>query len=553
MAGIRKRKGEILVKLANTDELIPLALYIRVSSIGQDVENSVDAQLKHLKEWAKENGYVIVRIFIDEAKSGRSGNRPNFQEMIREAEEPDCPFEAVAVYKFSRFYRNFDESSYYKFLLKKKGIPVISINESMEDTAAGRLSEGMLELVYQFQSENTGEEVHRGTHNLAERGFFLGARAPHGMMKVQVEDGRKMRNRLAPDPETAPYIRRIFDLALEEKTEKQVTKAANKEGIPNPSGRPWKAQRIHDVLTNVHYATAIGWAMRTDEPTITWGAHEGIVTKDEYQKVEELLESRAPEVSNPRNEGSEHPFSGMMKCMNCKSPYTYAPAAMNGKRYLYVVCQNRKENGKEACDSPWIPAPEFEARALAAITEDVATRENIKSAIEELRAESGEEYDRATRKLEENDKRRRDVEARRDRMYAAYESGSMELERYTERNRELREMHEAIVAERRQILESSGSRTIILDNPEAVLERMDKISQHLRENEPVRCRSWLKRFIRRIWIEYGQGVVEYTIPLPSEAEFSSSTRREFALSGDFRPTARGAPLPCVNPNTCFRK
>ena len=328
MAGIRKRKGEILVKLANTDELIPLALYIRVSSIGQDVENSVDAQLKHLKEWAKENGYVIVRIFIDEAKSGRSGNRPNFQEMIREAEEPDCPFEAVAVYKFSRFYRNFDESSYYKFLLKKKGIPVISINESMEDTAAGRLSEGMLELVYQFQSENTGEEVHRGTHNLAERGFFLGARAPHGMMKVQVEDGRKMRNRLAPDPETAPYIRRIFDLALEEKTEKQVTKAANKEGIPNPSGRPWKAQRIHDVLTNVHYATAIGWAMRTDEPTITWGAHEGIVTKDEYQKVEELLESRAPEVSNPRNEGSEHPFSGMMKCMNCKSPYTYAPAAM---------------------------------------------------------------------------------------------------------------------------------------------------------------------------------------------------------------------------------
>ena len=145
------------------------------------------------------------------------------------------------------------------------------------------------------------------------------------------------------------------------------------------------------------------------------------------------------------------------------------------------------------------------------------------------------------------------MEARRDRMYAAYESGSMELERYTERNRELREMHEAIVAERRQILESSGSRTIILDNPEAVLERMDKISQHLRENEPVRCRSWLKRFIRRIWIEYGQGVVEYTIPLPSEAEFSSSTRREFALSGDFRPTARGAPLPCVNPNTCFRK
>ena len=84
MAGIRKRKGEILVKLANTGELIPVALYIRVSSIGQDVENSVDSQLQLLKQWATENGYVIVKIFIDEAKSGRSGNRPNFQELIRE-------------------------------------------------------------------------------------------------------------------------------------------------------------------------------------------------------------------------------------------------------------------------------------------------------------------------------------------------------------------------------------------------------------------------------------------------------------------------------------
>ena len=157
MAGIRKRKGEILVKLANTDGLIPVALYIRVSSAGQDVENSVDAQLKHLKKWAKENGYVIVRIFIDEAKSGRSGKRPNFQEMIREAEEPDCPFGAVAVYKFSRFYRNAEESAVYKNFLRKKGIPVISINESMEDSAIGRLSEGFLELVNQYQSENTSK------------------------------------------------------------------------------------------------------------------------------------------------------------------------------------------------------------------------------------------------------------------------------------------------------------------------------------------------------------------------------------------------------------
>ena len=365
MAGIRKkkRKGEILVKLANTDGLIPVALYIRVSSAGQDVENSVDSQLQLLKQWAAEHGYVIVRIFIDEAKSGTSGNRPNFQELIREAEEPACSFENVLVYKFSRFYRDADESAYYKVRLKKKGIRVISINESREDTAAGRLAETILEAADQYHSENTSEEVQRGARNLAERGFCVAGSIPYGTMKILVLDGKTDRHKLAPDPETAPYIRRIIDLALEEKTERQIRIAVNKEGIPNASGEPWTDNRIHDVITNVHIFGAIGWAMRTDNPIITWGAHEGIGTKEEYDKIQELLESRAPEVSNPRNEGSEHAFSGRMRCRRCRSPYTYAPSQKDGKRYLYVVCKNRKDNTVAACDSPWVPAEVFESRA----------------------------------------------------------------------------------------------------------------------------------------------------------------------------------------------
>ena len=43
----------------------------------QDVDLSVSAQLRALKEYAKANGYSVAREYVDEAESGRVANRPN--------------------------------------------------------------------------------------------------------------------------------------------------------------------------------------------------------------------------------------------------------------------------------------------------------------------------------------------------------------------------------------------------------------------------------------------------------------------------------------------
>ena len=65
--------------------LTPAALYARVSSDRQDVELSVSAQLRALRDYAKSNGYSVAREYIDEAESGRVADRPQFREMIEEA------------------------------------------------------------------------------------------------------------------------------------------------------------------------------------------------------------------------------------------------------------------------------------------------------------------------------------------------------------------------------------------------------------------------------------------------------------------------------------
>ena len=283
MARIKKQQLKVLVR---PDGKIPAAAYLRVSSTGQDVENSIDAQLERIRRWAEDHGYVIVKVFTDKARTGRFADRPDFQEMIEIGEGEDCPFAVVLVWRFSRFFRDRIESGLYKNRLRKRNIRVISINEPIDDSPAGQLQEGVIELFDQHSSNVISEDVQRGTHRLAERGFFVAGIPPTGMEKIKVLDqqGQRVteRYKLAPGKD-AWMIRRIFDLALQEKTDNQILRILRSEGILKPNGNPWRSNRIHDVLTNRHYEGTIVWGRLPDGTweTVCEGAHEGIVEPQE--------------------------------------------------------------------------------------------------------------------------------------------------------------------------------------------------------------------------------------------------------------------------------
>ena len=75
--------------------LTPAALYARVSSDRQDVDLSVSAQLRALKDYAEKNGYQVAREYVDEAESGRVADRPQFREMIEEGSRPNAAFQVI--------------------------------------------------------------------------------------------------------------------------------------------------------------------------------------------------------------------------------------------------------------------------------------------------------------------------------------------------------------------------------------------------------------------------------------------------------------------------
>ena len=175
--------------MSRKTDLTPAALYARVSSDRQDVDLSVAAQLRALRDYAKNNGYSVAREYVDEAESGRIADRPQFREMIDEGGRPKAPFQVILVWKFSRFTRKREHAVAFKAQLRRKGIRVVSITEQAEDSATGRLLEGIIESVDEHYSENLGQEVTRGMREAASRGFFLGSKAPFGYTRSRSATG----------------------------------------------------------------------------------------------------------------------------------------------------------------------------------------------------------------------------------------------------------------------------------------------------------------------------------------------------------------------------
>ena len=233
----------------------PAALYARVSSDRQDVDLSVAAQLRALRDYAEKNGYLVAREFIDEAESGRIADRPQFRKMIDEASRTTAPFKEILVWKFSRFTRK---------------------REHADDTPTGKLMEAIIESVDEFYSENLAQEVTRGMREAASRGFWVSSHAPYGYNRVMVQDGPKKRPTLEINSDMSPIVKRMFDMAeagngtLESSapSTKRASPALGESSGPGPASTtssPTRRTRAHwsGARTPRTRANPSGWRRRS--------------------------------------------------------------------------------------------------------------------------------------------------------------------------------------------------------------------------------------------------------------------------------------------------
>lgn len=326
------------------------AAYIRVSTDDQ-IELSPASQLVEIRKWASTNGYLVPDeyVFVDEAKSGRKvTGRDDFRRLIATAKAKPKPFDAILLWKFSRFARNRDDAVYYKSILRKQlKIDVISIKEPIDDGKMGVIMESMIEAMDEYYSINLAEEVKRGMEEKHRRGEL---QAPPAF-------GYTVQNNvLTPVPEEAVYVREIFRRFNNGQGFYAVARWLNDMGVRTHRGRPFENRTVEYILRNPVYAGKLRWnpAGRSrrdfDDPhiIITDGHHEPLVTEEEFQAAQVRIaqqKSILPYHNRPLGSNKDW-ISGLVRCASCGATLVFQkPHYWKCNNYTRGRCQTSQHIG----------------------------------------------------------------------------------------------------------------------------------------------------------------------------------------------------------------
>ena len=520
-------------------DLIPAALYARVSSDRQDVDLSVSAQLRALRDYAEKNSYLVAREYVDEAESGRIADRPQFQKMLNEASKPEAPFKEILVWKFSRFTRKREHAVAFKAMLRRRGIRVVSITEQADDTPTGKLLEAIIESVDEFYSENLAQEVTRGMREAASRGFWVTGSDPYGYKRVYVQDGAKKRPKLELDPPADAVVRRIFDMALQGKSILDVTRALNADGIPTTNGKRWLKTTIHTILDNEVYTGTLVWGVAAKdraEPVRVEDAFPAIVSKQEFQRAKKLLGSRAPKKVNPRRASSPYLLSGLLKCETCGKQLS-AAEAKSGK-YSYYVCHSLLMRGSGTCDTPRLNAKSFEKLIVDEIRANILTESNIRDLVKLLDEEMDGVASEQRERLKTIEEEIEDVKRSLGRIWRVIETTDIKMADASERirgHRERKERLEAAAEEARTLL---SERRQFLDSADTIATFAEEMNEFLKTSELTQTKAFVHSFVKEIQVKPGKAAIVYSIPTPEDSPIGRADAAEVALNGRVRSTVR---------------
>lgn len=302
-------------------ELKTAAAYIRVSTDNQ-TELSPDSQIKEIRKYAKQHGYIVPNEFIfrDDGISGRKAEkRPEFIRMIAIAKQKPAPFAAVLLWKFSRFARNQEESIFYKGMLSRNNIEVKSISEPILDGPFGSLIERIIEWFDEFYSINLSGEVKRGMTERVERG---------GAVSIPAFGYDIVDKKYVVNPATAPIVRQIYADYLSGMGALQIAHKLNDMGIRTTRGNLWENRTVDYILRNPVYIGKIRWNPngRTrrdyDNPDIMIvdGQHEPIIDEDSFNKVQavyEVNQKRHARYAHDTGKKYMYMLHGLVKCSDC--------------------------------------------------------------------------------------------------------------------------------------------------------------------------------------------------------------------------------------------
>lgn len=360
--------------MSNQTEKIT-ALYCRLSQEDENKgdSNSIQNQRAILEKYAKDNGFENIQVFIDDGYSGVSFNRPDFQRLLEMMEQGKV---ATLITKdLSRLGRNYIEvGNYTEMLFPRWNVRYIAVNDNYDSLySEGNEFAPFKNLFNEWFARDTSKKIRAVVKAKAERGERVSTQIPYGYKKDPDVKGH-----LLIDEETAPIVRRIFELCAQgmgptnignvlrdEKIFKPTIRRYHEQGIygtvtdtDKPYG--WTAETIGRILKNEVY---LGHTINCRTRVISYkdkrqvdvpkneqyrfeNTHEAIIDKETWDAVQKVREGKR----RRNNMGAIDKYSGLLYCADCGSKlYFVRGKSIKPSDYNFICSRYRKHIGEQLC------------------------------------------------------------------------------------------------------------------------------------------------------------------------------------------------------------
>ena len=360
--------------MSNQTEKIT-ALYCRLSQEDENKgdSNSIQNQRAILEKYAKDNGFENIQIFVDDGYSGVSFNRPDFQRLLEMMEQGKVS--TLITKDLSRLGRNYIEvGNYTEMLFPRWNVRYIAVNDNYDSLySEGNEFAPFKNLFNEWFVRDTSKKILAVVKAKAERGERVSTQIPYGYKKDPDVKGH-----LLIDEETAPIVRRIFELCAQGMGPTNIGNVLRDEKIFKPTIRRYHEQGVYGTVT--HTDRPYGWTAETigkmlknevylghtincktrvvsykDKRTVEVpkneqyrfeNTHEAIidqVTWDAVQKVREGKRRR-------NNMGTIDKYSGLLYCADCGSKlYFVRGKSIKPSDYNFICSRYRKHIGEQLC------------------------------------------------------------------------------------------------------------------------------------------------------------------------------------------------------------
>lgn len=248
--------------------------YIRRSLENENL--SLQAQEKSLRAFADSQSWNLLKIYCDSGDSGKTLNRPAFQEMMSDLGTGENKVDLILVMKLDRVSRHLkDILVLIEDTLQPKSIGLKSVTESFDSsTAEGRLMISMLGSFAEFERNRICERMMDGKIQLADNGGWNGGLIPFGYQKCPST------HRIVPHPQDANVARNLFsmfaDRGLSSINLKEITKC------------PLHRDSIYALLSNPFYAGLVEYSGQ-----LSRGKHDPIISVRLFNKTQEMKLQKA--------------------------------------------------------------------------------------------------------------------------------------------------------------------------------------------------------------------------------------------------------------------